>query len=416
MKVLDPNYEPPEQTYTKYPDGSYRFKGFEWTSKTGEGRPCVKPQKNAKMTGRLRWILEDGKQGPTQNLELFQMALLRNLYGLPEAKIPELSNAGAVSKYMEDLVNASTKKVIEATVNDGWVNIKGLDVPRGMFRFYLSRVSELRDGEYGKYFYVDFTITGGEGGAPTPYKGMIFTEIYNYAVQVVNGKPQWELSPEKGQPTANASRLSTLIRLTAPEYASQDISPADPYNILPEWVEEALSARKGLKGTRGEIVNKDGKKRIGLILQTLESSYDDQHFQSEPETPKPSTNGNSSADSPKDILINLMTDKMGGPSFVADRLTDLGKKFAKQYLVPLKDKGLIVNTSFILLTDEEVYEIIKLVVKGSEELGIKEDFIYEGDLERVQKLLNKEYTIIKDGDPNDVPEELLEKEEENPFS
>lgn len=416
MKIIDPNYEPPAQEgFSKYPDGNYKFKGFEWTSKAGNGRPCLKKQKDDKMTGRLKWLLEDGKQGPSQNLELSQMALLRRLFGLKEVALPSNTNAEAVAKYMEELQSASSSKVIEGSVKDGWVNIKGMDIPQGMYRFYLSRVSDLKEGEFGKYFFVDFTITAGEGGAPTPYKGISFTEIYNYAVDVVNGHPQWAVT-ESGQPTASAARLSTLIRLTAPEYAAQDISPADPYNILPEWVEEALKAKKILKGSRAEIVNKNGSKRIGLIVQTLQPAYEDGFPLEDSGSSAPSSqNGQHSqeANTPKDILIKMMNDKMGAPTVVADQLTAAGKKFAGQYFKPLKDAGLLQNTTFMMLTDQEVFQIIKLVVKGDDSVGIQGDFLYEEDFNKVNEMING---IINDKESVDNPwmDEVLE--EENPFS
>lgn len=404
MKVIDPNYEPPVQEgFTKYPDGTYKFKGLIWTSKSGTGRPCLKKQKDDKMTGRLKWLLEDGKQGPHQNLELSQMALIRRLLGLKEVPLPSMHDAEAVAKYMEELEKAATSKVIEASVKDGWVNIKGMDVPPGYFRFYLSRVSELRDGEFGKFFFVDFTVTAGEGGSSTPYKGMSFTEIYNYAVKVVDGKPTWETT-ESGQPTASAARLSTLIRLTAPEYASQDIHPADPYNILPEWIEEALRVKKILKGSRIETTNQKGVKRVSLVQQTLQPDYEDQY--SEPAVT--STNGKVT---PKDILVKMMTDKMGSPAVVADQLTPAGKKFATKYFKPLKDAKLLTNTSFLMLTDQEVFQIIKLVVQGNED--IEGDFLYEADYNKVNEMVNG---IIKDTENQDVPWTEEVEEEENPFS
>jgi hypothetical protein len=109
----------------------------------------------------------------------------------------------------------------------------------------------------------------------------------------------------------------------------------------------------------------------------------------------------------------MMTDIMGSPAVVADQLTPAGKKFAGKYLVPLKDAGKLVNTTFMLLTDQEVYEIVKLVYQGDEELGIKENFLYEEDFLKVNELVNG---IIKEEATEPAPWEEVEEVEENPFS
>lgn len=403
MKAIDPNYQAPPNEFKQWPDGDYTFKGFKWTS-LSNGQPCLKAQKDGRMTGRLNWILPDGKEGPYQGLELSDMAMLRRVLGLPQARVPAEHEAGAIASFMKELEAASHNKPVEAKISKNWVNIKGMEVPAGYYRFYLSKVGPVKNGvitphlgDYGLCFFAEFTIESGEGGSPTPFKGASFSEIVPYAIEVTDGEPHWKT--KDGAPTGEATRLSLLMRLTAPEWMASDMPHKDHYNLLPEWAAQALSAKKLLRGSRGENKNK----RLCLLWATFEAAYDYQEAPPTPAIPAPSQNG-AELNTAKDILSHVLSELAGKPAVIDLALTPAGKELALKYFKPLKEANKIVNTAYASLTDEEVLTILEVITF--------ENMQFSEEYSKANRLV---HGIIIDKDAGPGPWEKQPEEEDNPF-
>lgn len=371
MKPVDPNYQPPEQSFDTFPDGKVKVKGFEWFSKDDKELPILVAQKDGKLVGRLRFTLMDGEEGPPMSVTLAEMNLLAKAFGCKNLPtIPSEAYAGLITKFMIEIKNMCQDKELEVEVKKGWVNsIPGTEVPEGTYWFYISDVSspeknekgdpKPKMGDYGQFFFVTFTVDS-EKGHPSPYTGATFTELMPYAI-VVNDKGEAGFETVKegkyaGQITGEATRLNKLMILGAPDTFAQEFTPPNPYNLLPFLRQKFLESHQMLEGQRILIENKKKKTtRIGLSWPGVKKAEGY-------EAPKRIIETMGIEDKVHQVLVEAFTQKAGQPAVVNGtyELTEAGRKVAKEIISPLKSEGLVEkkHQSLEELTVEEVTTIL----------------------------------------------------------
>lgn len=376
MKIIPEDYQPPENEYASFANGTYKVKGIKWFTLDDKQRPMLKAQKDGKLVGRLRFILENGEDGPPYSLMIGDMGMLARAFGADTSKLPPVpmeSQAGQVATYMQAVQEASTGKVIEVTVKDGWVStVKGMDVPTGYFYFYIADIfpDAPKQGEYGPYFHIAYEVVAGEGGSETPYKGARFIEIEGYVVKNVNGEADWERT-QSGEPTAQSKRLSNLISWTAPNIvAGGEFNPPDPNNIIPYWKENALPQKRVLKGQR---VKNDKNGRVQLVTAEPAIGYNlPQNGSSGRYLDNVDTDGKARA-----LLVKAFDYLAGEPAtFGADlKLTTKGSEIAKTYITPVKQQGKVTGTSMDKLSFEDVSQIFGYMVTIKADDPVIKEFV-----------------------------------------
>lgn len=389
MRAIPPDYEPPEnEGFDKFPEGKHKVSSFEWFTLNENKQPILKTQKDMKMVGRLRFNLPDGKIGPPFSLTLGEMGLLVRAFGKDPTSLPplpELNQPIRITEYMQAIERVCQGKEVEVEVNkDGWVSsIKGFDVPEDYFYFQLSDISPKdekgnpfhKEGPHGHYFFVEFEIYFGEGGSETPYKGAKFTEIMSYAVDVgENGKLDWARTEKEKVYTQSATRLSKLVRLTAPsmKLLEQEYDFSNPHNILPDWSKHAQNDKVMLKGNRAK--NEDTR-RIQLLWPSLQSvdGYE----------PSKEVLNLSESDIKGRVILNDLFDYLGEEKTVQNNnLTPTGIELAKKYISPIKQQGLVKHGSFLELDYDDVMAIFnyveKTIVDDEKIKQLKIDLIHAG--------------------------------------
>lgn len=372
MKSIDPNYQPPEKTFASFEDGKYKVKGITWFTLDDKDRPILVAQKDGKLVGRFRFNLLDGQEGPPMSVTLPEMSLLAKAMGASRVPpVPDEGYAAMVTKFMIEIAQLVADKQTEVDVAKGWVSyVPGMVVPEGYYHFHISDIHgdkdekgqpKPREGDWGPYFYVVFTVDYGEGGKETPYKGLEFSELVSYGIEVVDGEADFKRA-EDGSYTSEAARLSKLMRLGAPHAFGGDFSPPNPHNLLPFIRDKFLEAHQMLKGSRAVSERKNkGKvvRKLGLSWATLEMS---DLAQSEPKRLIESMNPDDKA---RDILVEALKTLAEGKEVTilgTYNFTDVGRKVAKQYLSPLRSEGLIEHGSVETLTVDEIITILTALV------------------------------------------------------
>lgn len=367
MKAIDPNYEPPEQTFNSFPDGKYKVKGFNWFSVNDKQLPILVAQRDGKLVGRFYWTLLDSSQGPPMSVTLSDMPLLAKALKVTVTNPPDPTQAGLVTRYMLDFANACKDKEVEVEVSKGWVNtVPGMDVPEGYFYFYLSDITspdhepngdpKPKQGQYGSFFFLTFAVEAGEGGSESPYKGATFTELVNYAITNDNGKLDFQRTKE-GNYNYSSVIMSKAMRLTAPEPFAGEFDPPNKDNLLPYWKQTALPQRKMLKGSRAKE-QKSG--RIGLVWSTVEEAIG--YKVSERILDKLDVNIKC-----RQILVEALNSISPDPVVKPGtfELTETGIVVARSHLSPLKAEGLIQHGFIGELTPDEINIILsKLTESG----------------------------------------------------
>lgn len=367
VDFIPADYVPPESTVESFPDGKYKVVSFTWFSLDDNKNPILAYQKDGKLVGRLRFILNDGKDGPPMSLTLGEMSLLAKVFGAKVSNPPPANHAGLVTQFMVEL-QEKCKKEIEVEVKGGWVNnIPGMDVPGGYFYFHLNDITgdntsgqlRPRTGQYGQFFFVNFEVDAGEGGSETPFKGAQFTELVNLSVEMRDGHFDWERTKPKdgslGVWTASAVRLSNLVRLTAPTLKVKELTVE---TFLPVWRRVALEHKTVLKGNR---VKEEKGPRVRLVWNTLEAANGYRRIIEEMGV----------EDKIRRELVTILDKLAGADSVVGNtyELTAAGKEVARKYLSPLKKEGKIKHGSLDELTPEEV----TIIVKSLQEQGLVEE-------------------------------------------
>jgi len=365
MKPIDPNYQPPEQTFESFPDGKYKVKGFNWFTLDDKERPILVAQKDGKLVGRLRFNLLDGNEGPPMSVTLPEMGLLAKAFGVSKLpNSPDEGYAAMVTKYMVDIKTLCNDKELEVEVSKGWVNsIPGMDVPEGLYYFTIADVSSPehdsagnpvpKQGQFGSFFFVSFEVVAGEGGKETPYRGSKFSELVNYSLKYENGELDFEKNKD-GSYAASAVRLSKLMRLAAPDPFASEFVPPNPSNLLPYMKQKFLAAGKVIKGMR---TKEEKGTRIRLVWPTLEEATGYQG-QAKPGRKIDEMNVD---DRCRDVLIEAMEKLSDGKPVTVNGTYDFtpaGKEVAKTYLSPLRKEGLIQHGSLGELTPEEITTIL----------------------------------------------------------
>jgi hypothetical protein len=383
MKIIDPNYQPPEQEYTNFPDGPYKVKCFEWFSLDEQGKPILVAQKDGKLVGRLKFTLLNGDEGPRMSLTLVQMNLLAKAFGvknLPD--VPSESYAGMVTKYMIDIRSMCQGKELEVESKNNWVNtIPGTEVPEGVYWCYISDLSsperesngdpKPKQGEFGSFFFVTLTVDS-EKGHPSEYKGATFIELTPYAIEVNDrGEAEFDTIKEGkyfGQPTGEASKLSKLMRLAAPDVFGVDFVPPNPHNLLPYMRQKFLETKRLLEVHR-VLVEKKVKGKTTRRLSISWPSLKEAPQQSKTEEPKRIIETMDIDTKCKDILVEALEKLADGKKVVNQGTYDFtlaGSETAKKYLSPLKKEGLFSHGSLEELTYDEIKTILTTL---SNELG-----------------------------------------------
>lgn len=378
MKSVPKDYQPPEGGESTFADGKYKVKGISWFSLTDDKKPMLVEQ-GGRLVGRLRFMQSNDEPGPPMSISLGQMGLLVQAFGGDLDSLgepPQEQEAGKVSSFMEHVVaivnNASGE--IEVEVKGGWVNTLPVDIVGNVcFRLIdmFSKENDLRptQGQYGPWFGVVFEVVAGSGGGPTPLKGAEFSEILSYAVEVgADGEPDFTRT-STGAWTLAAKRMSNLMAATAPKWVSSwdgssDFTFQNPDNLLPEWLAAALSEDQVLSGYRG--VPEDGG-RVRLNWATLEVVKYSEPKKSKPAAaaPAPKVDPEETDVKARSVLVDLLNLLADGPAFEDEANLvlsgDVGKATARQYLTPLKKKGLLKVSVLSELGYDQVMVILENV-------------------------------------------------------
>lgn len=395
MKRIPDDYEIPEQReYANFENGDYTVDGMNYFSVDEHGKPMLVEQAG-KMVARVRFTMGE-EEGPPYSGTLGDMALLAVAFGADREQlplIPTLDKAGAVSAYLTqvaELVNASGKQVV-VRVAGNWVNsVEGAQVPPGMYYFRLVDIApkdadgqpEWREGQFGRYYLLEFEILAGEGGADTPWRGARFTNFYSYALLVGDDmQPIWERKQSGGEYTTAAWGMNRLIAFTAP--ATFDVVKEDPSNILPEWLREALKTPAVVKGYRTKYRKKsNGKIAYKLDIPSLEPVTDFKVSRASEEKAADPGEVEVSQGEAKErdeealqqqglqIFRRLMDALAGEDAFRGDtfNLTPAGRTTAKAHLTPLKQQGVLTTSSIKALTFNEMLAVMT-ALKQDEKLG-----------------------------------------------
>ena len=378
MKKIDPNYKPSTE-FTSFPDGETTVDSFEWFSLDDNKNPILKMRKDGSLVGMLRFKNGD-TQGPPMSVTLGEMSLLVKMFGKDPRDLPPRphpSEAGKITEYMKRTQNLCHGQ-IKVEVSGGWV--QGFEVPKGLFYFTLNKIGptnengkpEPREGQYGKWYILEFIVVGGEGGSQTPYEGLTFSKVGNYGIVVKDGVPDWEKN-DQGNWTNAAAQMSAEMSLTAPALFEGDFSPQNPSNVLPEWEVEARRSKQILKGFRVEYTPKKGKNagktRIELEWSTVEPVYGFSVVESTkaPELPAAVVEGSTEDVKARDYLKTAMSYLAGEEAVTSDwKLTEAGKLVATEYLVPLKKKGVLPHAYLQRYTVEEVLKCLEALSESGD--------------------------------------------------
>jgi len=396
MQPIPDEYVAPESDRAVWNDGEYRFKGIRWFTLDERQNPILKAQKDGRMVGRFHAILEDDSEGPPMSLELSQMALLTQVFGVPltalPKELPTFDKPGKIAEYMtkiEQLIEASGKTAT-GTVARGWINsVDGMDVT-GFIYFVLDDIPATKGMDepaprtsaqesWGSYFLVSFQVLAGEGGSPSPFAKAHFTELLTYAIDTKVAEDgtivcDWKRN-SNGEFSLSAVTQSKLMKWTAPSMFSDGYVMNNPENILPEWLREAKKKMQVLKGYRARSAKGD---RVVLQWATVEPVYD---FH-KPEVPHEEAVSFSKSSQPvkqvmapvpasvhntngrddmaaKLILKELICALTEGDAFDGDtfELTDAGKNVARTYLTPLKKQGYLPTGVLKDLIFEDVVRV-----------------------------------------------------------
>ena len=343
-----------------FDDGSYKVVGFEWFSKNDDGAPCLVAQKNG-LVGRVKFGLADGEEGPPMSVTLAQMALLANAFGVDGEALggkPSLDQPRAIAKYMtrvRDKVNGEGKE-LKIKVENGWVDsqrgVPGMSLPSGEFLFVITDmgpkedgVPTPRDGQWGSWFLVTFRVVAGKGGKPSLYDGCEFTEFLTYAlVSDVEGQLDWE--KDDGSWTGNSIKMGHLLEYTTPELFEGSF--ADPDNILPEWLDQALELQYVVSAYRTPKTSGKRKGEIAVNWATLEpvQGFDKvndpmpwaKESEAAPAVDDATDDTEALSELWREFFTMITVQYQKGPGFVSDdswKLTDEGKKIAKKLLTPI---------------------------------------------------------------------------------
>lgn len=374
MKPIPADYVVEDNAQEAFPDGPCTINGkIEWFTKDQEGRPILVAQKNGSLVGRLRFTLSNGSDGPPMSMTLGEMPILVHKFCGAEGveklpNIPKVTEAGKVSAYMTQVANLirESSKELKVKVENGWVS-NFLELPAGPYEFYVSNLSPVdketgdptpKEGQYGPFFFVEFTIEGGT------YSGASFNEIVSYAVKMGEDGPEWEKT-SRGEYTASAARLSKLMRLSAPDMFEQGVP--NKYNLLPYW-KSFLGEKNLMSGYRSP----DEKGRVKLLFQTLESTNKSAPKESPAkEESQASAEKNSAMVETEDhkartMLVEALNYYAGEPT-VREGTFDLvgvGIEVARKYLSPMKkskenSNGFLTKGDINLLKYDEIVKIFE---------------------------------------------------------
>jgi hypothetical protein len=370
VQTIPRDYEPPENEFEQFPDGSYKVKGITWFSQDEHNRPILVAQKDGRLVGRCHLILEDDEEGPPFSVSMGQMALLVKAFGGDISKLPptpEVSQAGKVSLFMEAVEKLATGKVVEVEVSNGWANqIDGMVVPPGLYYYKLETIGprneddepEPIEGKYGPYFYLYSRIVAGEGGGPTPWKDAVVRDTLSYAIETDNNNnPQWQVT-KNGAFTAAATRLARLMQFTAPDLFEEGYVHSNPYNLLPDWLTEAQKADLVYKGYRNKA---DKSKYVNMNWDSVEPAVEpDANLPFEPDT-KSNDRQQHAEVKAREALIAFMNTLAGGEAFTNVGTLSLsagGKAVAKQYFTPLRQKGVLTTGTLSNLTFDDMVNVL----------------------------------------------------------
>jgi len=360
MRTIPSDYVPPASSFSTFADGKYKVRGFEWTSKSEDGQPILVAQRDGRMVARLRFKLESGEEGPPYSLSIsevsqFVKALGGDVSALPP--VPDLQYPAKVSLFLtkaQELSEAAASSV-EVEVRDGWVkSVPGMEVPPGLYYMIMTDLFPVdpdtgdpvpRDGQFGKYFFVEFEIVAGEGGSETPFKGAKVRDLLNYSITVEGNEPDFAKTPQ-GAYTISATILAHVMQYTAPAMFEEGWVPSNPFNLLPDWLREARAAKKLVKAYRA----RDKKGRVVIQWETFSpvsgasSSPGSSSSESRSTAARHNVDMNGIA---KTLLVEMLTLLAGGPACVSGtfQLTEVGKTAAREYLSPLKADGTIRSSS-----------------------------------------------------------------------
>lgn len=383
MKKIDPNYQS-KDSYQSFPDGETTVDSFAWVTtddKTKE--PILRINKNGVLQGILRFKNGDS-QGPPMSVTLPEMTLLVKAFGKSPHELPPrpaINESGKVAEYMKK-IQEICRGQIKVEVNGGWVN-SITEVPKGLFYFVLDNMGpgtppEPREGQFGKWYLTEWKIVAGEGGQPTPYEGLTFVMIANYGI-VVNedGQPDWEKG-EGGGWTPNAVQMSQMINMTAPQMFEGDFNPSNPHNVLPTWLAEAKKANQVLKGYRVEYTPRKGKNagKTSIVLEwsTVEQVHGFQQTKQQESYNPPLSSVEESEDEDvraRNILKTALTQLAGAEAVTSDwQLTPAGKTVAKQYLVPLKNQGILPHAYIQRYSLDNVLACMDALIESGDQVVI----------------------------------------------
>ena len=366
IELVPDGYEVPENSFSSFPDGKVKIKGFTWFTLDDKDRPILAAQKDGKLVGRCRLTLLDGEEGPPMSMTLRQMPLVAKSFGIDIKKLPVTpteSQAGLITQYMTNLKTLCNQadKVLDVDVYKGWVNsLPGMSVSPGYYYFRvvditgdnkdeeLKPLKSKKDG-WLDYFYIDFEIVAGEGGKSSSYNGVRFTESLSYAFMVEGDKLVVQKNKD-GSWTAAATRISRFVKIAAPDAFVIHFDPPNIQNILPYMKKNILDENKVLKGT---LVKEEKGSKVYLSWPSLEEATGY-------EQPKRIIETMNVDDRCRHILVEAL-DKLAGASSVMNgsfEFTEAGVKVAKEYLSPLKKEGLIKHGHLEELTPEEITTIL----------------------------------------------------------
>ena len=381
MRRIPKDYKPPENDFETFEDGEYKVIGLQWYSVDDKERPILVAQKDGRLVGRAYMIIEDDVSGPPYSCELGQMGLLVQAFGGDVDKlppVPEVSQAGKVTAYMEKVQELAVGKTIEVTVSKGWVNsVEGIQVPPGLYYYELEGFNPtnedgepiLKAGEYGQFFFVLSRILAGEGGAETPWKGAVVRDLVNYSITVDTSMgepiPEWQRT-KQGAFTKSAALLAHFMQYTAPGMFEEGYVHSDPYNLLPDWWEEAQKEKVVYKGYRAKT--KDGK-YVNMNWSTVEPVPNFAGPRESSRTQETNKRQQQVEEKGREGLIAFMNLLAGGDAFSnvgTLALNQAGKTAAKTYLTPLKQKGILSTGTLTNLSFDDVMRVVENVEVGEE--------------------------------------------------
>jgi len=358
FKPIPADYDPGEAEFATFNDGSYKARSIEWFTVDEQDRPLLVVQKNGARVARYHLILEDGTQGPPGSCSASEAKLIARAFGVNVSQLPdyEEDHAGSVSEYLSQVeaLIEQQNKVVSVKVFNGWVNsIKGAELPTGMYDVKLVSILKPKDqtvphwieGKFGKYCVFTFEVTNNPEWAGTQV-----TQIVSYALKADTTKtpPElgWETMKNSNDPSRGAVQMSTLITLFAPEVFS-GVTFADYENILPEFLGYAVK-----NGAVVRMLRQPNSKNTSMLFNiTTAELVTDVKVVQQVEASNPDEDARQ--------VFKRMVSTLGGEVCFSSgfNLNALGKKVAKEYLVPLKEKKVIGHGNIPLFTAQDVLAI-----------------------------------------------------------